>query len=315
MALSPEESILMREEHVRELRRVYRRAQFALRRILAEMEGTDFRIDRANRLLAQVDRVARALDQEGTAWARGALPEVYAEGVDFASAVMESQGLSAGADLGAQVHTRAVDALVRRAAADVAGSAESVRTGFRRFIRRSQQLVLSEGEVNRDLAQAIIQGETRKVASDRLLVRFMKRMDAGQFIEAGRYHFTPEYYSELVARTRIIEASSDATLALNEEFGNDLVQVSRHSGVDPSDDLCWELQGRVFATADDDPDFPPLRHVPPFHPHCRHVLLPVLREFLRERGTLEAHKRLSASPAVSVDTPEDFRRAILGEAA
>lgn len=311
---TPEESRLMREAQVRELKAVYAKAEKDLKRIVDGMTATDFQKARAGQLLAQVRQVSDRLKVDGLRWARRQLPEVYEEGVDFASQVMARQGLPAEANLGAQVHTRAVDALVRRAAFDVVRSADSMPRFFGEFVRRTQQMVLEEGVLNRELAAAILKGETRKAASDRILVQLMKRMEGQQFIEAGRYSFTPEYYSELVARTRIIEASSDATLALNQEFGNDLVQVSRHEGVDPGDFPCRAYQGRVFATNDDDPDFPRLPAVPPFHPHCRHIILPVVRRFLERRGTIEPHKKLSRDLERSVDSPADFQRALEGVA-
>jgi hypothetical protein len=82
----------------------------------------------------------------------------------------------------------------------------------------------------------------------------------------------------MVARTTTREAASVAAINECKEFDVDLVQISTHY---PTCEICAPLQGKVFSISGKDKRYPKLtdEYRPPFHPNCRHVLTPYVREF------------------------------------
>jgi hypothetical protein len=90
-----------------------------------------------------------------------------------------------------------------------------------------------------------------------------------QLVEVNGRHYAPDYYAELVARTRFHEVQSMATLDVARNVGSDLVVVSNHNTTTP---MCMEHEGQVYSISGEDPDFPALEDTPPFHPNCLHTL-------------------------------------------
>ena len=64
------------------------------------------------------------------------------------------------------------------------------------------------------------------------------------FIDHGGHHWTPEAYVAMDIRTTMANTARTAVLERNEEYGNDLYQVSYHNGARP---LCYPWQGKVIS--------------------------------------------------------------------
>jgi len=86
-------------------------------------------------------------------------------------------------------------------------------------------------------------------------------------------------YARMVARTTLAKAQTQATLDLSREYDNDLVQVSDHS-TDCAE--CEEYEGNIYSLSGSS-RFPRLPASPPYHPNCRHGLLPTSEAELRVR--------------------------------
>ena len=67
------------------------------------------------------------------------------------------------------------------------------------------------------------------------------------------------------------------------EHGHDLVSISEHL---QSCDICKPYQGRTFSLTGRDDVHPLIDKLPPFHPNCRHVLLPAVTTFERMERAL-----------------------------
>lgn len=66
------------------------------------------------------------------------------------------------------------------------------------------------------------------------------------YIDHGGHHWSPEAYVAMDVRTTMFNTARAATWELNEQYGNDLYQVSSHNGARP---LCYPWQGKVIARA------------------------------------------------------------------
>lgn len=271
----------------KELVDVYIAAQRRLEKVLSSALLTDFRRFRIQEQLVQIDAIIAALNRD----VKGALPGVvkayYTHGTDLASAALKAQAVSVTAlNLGNRIHTAAVQAVAEQMAQDLAKANMAMRDTSTRILRRTQQVLVEERQINQIIAEGIATGESRRQTSARLRDALAKEIGAGNFVEAGGRKFSPEYYAELVTRTRTREAVTQGAVTRSMEFGITLFQVSIHDNPCPR---CAQFQGKVYSILPDS-GFPMLEFRPPFHPHCRHVLLP----YVPIPGREERHEALKA---------------------
>lgn len=214
-------------------------------------------------------------------WTRSALPSEYrnqiAEAVDM---MAKAEGVAyKAADVLASVEMRTsisgiTSKLGRDAVADMAKALLDGKKVVTRLTKATQQTLLDESVLDSALGKAYANGDISSFSE--LLMENRPETKAwrdavlnGQLVEVNGRHFQPEYYAELVARTRFHEAQSLATMDVAQEVGSDLVVVSNHN---TTTELCKEHEGVVYSISGDDPDFPPLTDSPPFHPNCLHTL-------------------------------------------
>jgi hypothetical protein len=67
------------------------------------------------------------------------------------------------------------------------------------------------------------------------------------FIDHGGHHWSPEAYVAMDVRTTVFNTAREAVWERNEDYGNDLYQVSSHNGARP---LCYPWQGKVISRTD-----------------------------------------------------------------
>jgi hypothetical protein len=66
-------------------------------------------------------------------------------------------------------------------------------------------------------------------------------------IDHGGHHWSPEAYVAMDVRTTVFNTAREAVWERNEDYGNDLYQVSSHNGARP---LCYPWQGKVISRTD-----------------------------------------------------------------
>ena len=67
------------------------------------------------------------------------------------------------------------------------------------------------------------------------------------FIDHGGHHWSPEAYTAMDIRTTVANTARAAVWEREEQYGNDLYQVSYHDGARP---LCYPWQGKVISRTD-----------------------------------------------------------------
>ena len=104
------------------------------------------------------------------------------------------------------------------------------------------------------------------------LVKALKAQGVEALLDRGGRQWTLERYAEMLTRTHLIKANTEATTNRVAQFGVDIVEVSTH-GAD--DDICAPEEGQLYSISGNSANYPPLDgHEPPFHPNCKHTLLP-----------------------------------------
>lgn len=300
----PAETIALREEIVE----IYKRAQDRLKRQLMSTKLTDFRRFRIAEQLAQVNKIVAALNADLKDTLPNLIPAYYEYGVDLADVALKAQEVDIiSLNMGNRIHTAGVQVVAQQMALDLAGANQSMKQISTQILRETQQTLLQEKQVNRIIADGIVNGETRRETSARLQSDLEARLNGARFVKAGNKTFTPEYYAELVTRTRTREAVTQGAISRTLEHGVTLAQISFHSS---ACDVCKRYEGKVFSLVKDDGSgFPFLDRRPPFHPNCRHVLVGYVLIPGRE-DEIEALKLLSNSKSPIQEQDRTYEEAL-----
>ena len=174
----------------------------------------------------------------------------------------------------------------------------SYRNGFTqgettliRLSRLTQQVLLSEKHVNRQIEEGYLDGGSVNSSKRRLRDALLKKSLDGKTItvidkNGDQEQWNVDSYAEMVARTKIMDASSQSVLDTAHYLDQDLVQWSAHNTLCP---ICAPYEGRIFSISGDSEDFPALEAVPPgdSHNNCEHSLSIVVPEALKADGTYD----------------------------
>ncbi len=177
-----------------------------------------------------------------------------------------------------------VDRLTRSVASKLVPAAQSPRLFVDQALRQGKAMAVSrfdswasEAEVvkglDMKLTASLLRGAVTQEVPKQMSQRILKDLNLTEgdkvILVSGR-QYDAEYYAELVADTRSKEALN---LAKAEQFiarGQQYIETSEHSGV-PEDDICFELQGRVWALQANELNIPVIPFLPPWHPWCSHT--------------------------------------------
>ncbi len=177
-----------------------------------------------------------------------------------------------------------------------------------RMMGLTQQVLVQEARVNKAIEQGFQSGGSAIASKVKLRDALLAKSLDGKYIEVvdknGRpIRFQLDKYAELVARTKLMEASSQAVMNTAQAVRSDLVQVSAHNTICEE---CSEFEGKIYSLSGDDPMFPALEAMPPFHPRCQHSLSVVIREALERDGTLDAYSEFSKGETEQHPTRESW---------
>lgn len=292
---------------VDELAAMYRKVQKELTQQLRSVNLTEFQKYRTDAVLRQVDDTLTSLGVRSRKWVKEAIPASYDRGMDVCAERLKQLKVTRYVNYDAQIHTSAVGTLIDDVTLDFLQATESIRTNVRRYIRATQQKILEEKQISKSIAEGLIKGETRKQTSDRILLQFKKRMDEERYIVINGRNYRPDKYANLLARTRTREATTSGSVNTALYYGVDLMQVDVHAG---SCEYCMQFQGRVYSISGNHPYFPELVERPPYHPHCKHVLVPVTETSMQDRGTYDSLTKLSNAPTTKVDSFKRFEELV-----
>jgi len=132
------------------------------------------------------------------------------------------------------------------------------KSQVRQLFRATQQRLISELQINNAIASGLIETNTvTGVKSNIEKVLYQKLVTDGHVITTnvrtgGQRSFTPEYYAEMVARTRTREAQSMGVVNMTLEYGQDLVKVSSHNTLTP---ICKPHEGKVYSISGSTPGY------------------------------------------------------------
>lgn len=174
------------------------------------------------------------------------------------------------------------------------------------LIRITQQTLINESLIDITIATGFESGNLRTAAnilSNQLWSKLIDAAENQQFVQAGPFKYTPQYYAELVARTKFHEAQSMAALTQANNYDTDLIQISSHN---TTTEICQQYEGKIYSISGKDKRFPVLIQVSPFHPNCLHLMFPTFESAMIVQGTLNAFSDYSLGKINKPPVPSNF---------
>jgi len=213
-------------------------------------------------LLAELTVILGAMSARSKQWFATVLPEAYKAGLKFVDRSVD-QSAPITAD-----HIDIVNELIDAGSLRVDIALDVARRDFQLIVDQAltDQIRLKLSSVEGDSIQDIAK-DIEKLIKDRGIT--------GMFDRRGRA-VSLQNYAEMVARTEVLRAANLGVLNRGLQYGVDIYEVSYHAGVDPNDKPCIDNAGKKFSASGTSENFPPLEldNIPPYHPNCRHILIP-----------------------------------------
>lgn len=197
------------------------------------------------------------------------------------------------------LYQHAVESFV---SASVAG-----RKNVRNFTRLTQQKLIADSIIDLELSTTFIEtgnlGKSIRGLASNLWNKSAETLDGKRYVQAGARKYKPSYYAEMVGRVKFHEANAEAALMTAANYDTDLIQVSSHN---TKTTICLDFEGKIFSVSGNDPRFPPLTEVPPYHPNCLHLLNPTFEGAMKIQGTLDSFSAFSKGEISRPPIPASF---------
>lgn len=282
---------------VEDLRNFYARMRDGLIKDLMRFSGQGFSEMGAIELTHLVTARIQAMNDRAKTWAAKAVPAAYSAGRARARTSLEILGRKAGQDRHARHDRRTLD-LAANLYAGLQTANGTIKQTAANFILAARQGAkamekITAGRIQQfdaedadelapmfeaEAAAALTEGLTIQQLSKKIKDMLFDRLEGGDFITINGRNFAIDSYAEMVARTSLREAQTEAVKETCQEYENDLVMFSKHE--DPCAEFCKPREGMIFSISGEDPEYPPLtpEDEPPLHPNCEHNLNPTSRE-------------------------------------
>ena len=303
-------ALIPMKARIAEIQSVYASAAARIITALSSLEPDTYTAAKSGTVLSQIKDIVRQLDTAVQMWAPGAIRAAYQESAGVARTRLEMIGAKAlpARKYDPARHDKKIDALTKTVMTDYWKANRTIEKTARKYLavvsraaagvakiqQQVQQVQMFESTdalpfIKRllkkarpvDAAQATLSSGT---VSRQIRDYLLKKLSGEDFIVINGRHYNVKDYAELVARTRMREAQTEATKELCKEFDNDLVQFSKH---DSPCEVCAPLEGQVFSISGESSDYPELTddETPPIHPRCEHNLNPTSVNALSWRNT------------------------------
>lgn len=273
--------------------------QSEIRRELGALDVGEYSEVAAGRTRMRLFKSIDALNVFAARWSKGAIRSRYLDAQSTARTRLELIGAKRDRTFDKRRHARTIDQVRDAMLKDYMKATATMKMlvgSYLDNLRRHNASLLQVQEFDASglgafadeyigtlVANAIAHNQARGVVSRTIMAWLRKNLADGNYIQIGNRMYNVRAYSEMVARTRMMEASTEAVKEMCDEYENDLVVFSTHDN--PCED-CAALEGEIFSISGDDTEYPALTSdvEPPLHPNCEHNLNPTSRIALSWRG-------------------------------
>lgn len=291
----------LNEVNILKLQKTFKRAQ---RDIESEIfNATNFGIANRKAILAQIDAILEDLAVEVDGYIQKEIPLYYKDGIKDADQQLKNVGADVGVSEGFnRVHKDAVLALVDDTAR---AFAESI-TG----VSRSARLLLGKAvrdQITQTIAKGVIGGEAVRTVKNNIK-ELLRERGISALIDKGGKTWTLDRYSEMLFRTKLVEARNRGLANRMVEFNYDLVQVSNHN---TDHEACRVWEGRILSVTGDTKGYPTVADAELaglFHPNCKHAINALIPSLARETQAYNPDERTRVISKSEIEKATNLER-------
>jgi hypothetical protein len=290
------------DKEARKLVLIYEAAAGKLMTDLLSLDVVNFTAAGAMRVREKVDAIIRKLNRSSARWLGRTIRSAYGE----ERRITENRLLMMGAERNrkrSKIHAKAIKRLTDRVGKDLVKANESIRTiagqyvdlirqgasGAKELQAFSKLTVKERARISDLVDNAVRLGESRGKLQRNIMDYLKDRLDEDKFITIGGRNYNIKKYIELVSKTSLREAASEAVVSEAKEYDHDLVEVP--AKLNSCEEICVPLEGQVYSISGETRGYPILDQRPPFHPRCKHYLR-VVSEVMLARKEQEEKKWL-----------------------
>lgn len=241
---------------------------------LLDALGSELTDKKKKVILSKIQQAAIVADGKVKAWVVPAISGTYVGGMQAVDDQLKKLGFKTA--LGnitveliksvpeMQPHLAAVNALLSDAYLDFG-------SGMTGMVRQSEHILNDalKRQVQSKIALGRLDGsDIRKIKN--AIKETLGDKGVSVLVDRGGRQWSAKAYSEMLARTHLIKANTEATINRAGDWDIDIVEVSSHGTLD---DLCLSFEGNIYSLSGKSKNYPLLTQRPPFHPNCKHTLL------------------------------------------
>lgn len=227
------------------------------------------------RLMVRINYELEQLGVDVDKWIKTEIPKYYNDGAAIALQDLRKLGVDLSTASSAPINVRAIAALVdetRYAAFQaITGISKNVSNIISQTQRQQLTMTIAEGKLT---------AETRKMIS-KALVQQIEDTGIGSLIDKSGREWSFDRYSNMLVRTKAVEARNEGLVNRMVQYGYDLVQISNHGTEHPA---CRKWEGKILSITGNTPTGSKLpggytvagtlaqaKSEGLFHPHCKHA--------------------------------------------
>lgn len=256
--------VKLREKEIKALIDLYKKTALNINKeILGATEARQLDLIRT---MVKINRELESLGVDAEAWFKRELPQYYNDGGNIALQDLRKLGVELEARGATVLNRDAIEALVVDATASyssgVQGLSRSARSILSNALRQRTTLAIAEGRLTNETRRAI-SARVEQILSEGGLKAITDR--------AGK-EWTLDNYSEMLVRTKAVEARNQGLTNKMVQYGYDLVQISNHNSKHAA---CRRWEGKILSITGNTPGYPTLDEAKSaglFHPRCQHAM-------------------------------------------
>lgn len=240
----------------------------AYKNIIEEiLTATDFGVYNRKQILNQIEKILQDLGVDIQKFIETEIPKFYKTGADNAVAQLKSAGFNVEVPSGFnRIHKEAVNNLIDDIGQSFAESITGVKRSAEQLLGKAVREMISY-----KMAEGVTKGSALKEVRN-AVKGILQEQGLDSLIDKGGRSWTLDRYSEMLIRTKSVEARNRGFINRVLENGYDLVQVSDHVG---ECELCRPWEGRILSLTGQTKGYPTLQEAESnglFHPNCRHAI-------------------------------------------
>jgi len=280
--------------------RVYAYVKKEIIREMRKMSLTRYSEIVAIRTRKRIGALLELANKKTYQWAKNAIPAVYGEAKRKADVSLNILGLRPNPLYNIRKHIGSIDDSIKKTMdymIKANGSMRNITNQYLHLMKISAQELIqiqefegweeaAEQWIRDEIREGVEAGASRQVVAGQIRNYLMDEMDEDGLIKVKSRRYQPRYYAEMVARSEMRKAQSEAVINSCHQYETDLVEVSDHGTTTP---VCLNYEGKIFSISGHSADYPYLDQEPPFHTNCQHFLYPTSPEAV-ETGPFKEYR-------------------------